>query len=551
MAVTLTPYGKNLALSALLPSGSSVWVGLLTALPTSRVGTDGTEASGAGYSRVEFRDWSTSNLSAQTIRSNIRAIEFDELTGDLVGIVGWGIWGSELGSDLLAFGKIGDAEGGEVERSYIKRDRIRILPGRLGPSLGRGVNSGIGAFSLPTPSAFVWDPESLGQIPTGLPGYSYARTGAAHTIQLIGGKYTVVSVPENSPQYVDHPVLGSGLWSEDYAANTFTNTDDFSHSDWTKNNCTAVGGQAAPDGSNDAFYINGSGSSFHTFRQDHTIAAFSTSNLFAVFAKPGNEDYLRLYMGATAERGHAFFDLVNGGTTETGGPDFVSAGTFGPFLNDFYYCWMLCGTDSGTSIGFSINAAQYNDATYASSGNDIIVWGPQMIADAIHPYHSYILSGASAGVRNTGRLLYECANAPTLGTLLVEATGANVNNPNDPVMLARLIRAAGSSNPESNDEIGLYCNAADSVYGYMRSGGGTADEIAASGDDLDGNRFTAALSYAANDMHLYRDGVSEGVDFSITIPTSIDTVELGGGGTVNGVLHRALHIGLEDVSVWP
>jgi hypothetical protein len=122
----LTSYARALALQAVIPNGTTLYVALFTTLPIYD-GTGGVEASGSSYARKSHASWLTAQFGALTRTYNNGAITFTALTGALSGIVGWGIYDASSGGNLIAFGEIRDAADAAVTKNFIATDEPRFI----------------------------------------------------------------------------------------------------------------------------------------------------------------------------------------------------------------------------------------------------------------------------------------------------------------------------------------------------------------------------------------------------------------------------------------
>lgn len=128
----LTVLSKQTALAAVLPSGTDVYVGFFTIVPTDDTPTGGTEATGSGYARVAHNTWTNSTVGDDVYRVNSGAVEFAALSADLTGINGWGIWDAATSGNLLAYGPILDVGGNEVEdKTFTSGNQPRFVSGEL------------------------------------------------------------------------------------------------------------------------------------------------------------------------------------------------------------------------------------------------------------------------------------------------------------------------------------------------------------------------------------------------------------------------------------
>lgn len=126
----LSEIGKELALAAVLPNGTDVWVALLTTMPDEEDGTGLVEAMGSGYARVAHDAWLNTTADGVTYRTNDGAIEFAALSGAL-SVVGWAIYDADTGGDLLAFGSLRDVAGEVLAYNFVSTDQPRFIAQEL------------------------------------------------------------------------------------------------------------------------------------------------------------------------------------------------------------------------------------------------------------------------------------------------------------------------------------------------------------------------------------------------------------------------------------
>jgi hypothetical protein len=127
----LSSTGVNVALAAIMVSGTDRYVGLLTTLPNSRDGTGLVEASGSGYARVAHSAWLNGTSGSDVVRMNSGSVTFAALTAALDGIVGWGIWDAAAAGNLLAFGPMLTAGGDETSIDFIASDQPQFADQEL------------------------------------------------------------------------------------------------------------------------------------------------------------------------------------------------------------------------------------------------------------------------------------------------------------------------------------------------------------------------------------------------------------------------------------
>lgn len=116
-----------LALAAVLPSGTDVYVALFTGGPPPPLGV-GTELALAGYARVAHSAWTTTNLGSFSTRANSTSITFAPI--DAAGSCDtWLIYDSAVGGVFLRGGGLGGTvsfDAGDILRFPIGGLRITI-----------------------------------------------------------------------------------------------------------------------------------------------------------------------------------------------------------------------------------------------------------------------------------------------------------------------------------------------------------------------------------------------------------------------------------------
>ena len=132
----LSSDGAVIALTAVLPNGTDVYVGLITSFPVDRSGTGLVEASVAAYARVAHQDWLDDDDAGSNIRINDGAVSFAALGANLPGVVGFGIWDALTSGVLLAFGPLLDADDVQITRSFITGDQPEFADQTLKLRLG-------------------------------------------------------------------------------------------------------------------------------------------------------------------------------------------------------------------------------------------------------------------------------------------------------------------------------------------------------------------------------------------------------------------------------
>jgi hypothetical protein len=99
---------------------SNLYVALFTVTPGES--TPGTEVSGSGYSRVLFNNWAA---AASGSVSNNAAISFPDAAASWGTIVGFGIYDSASGGNLLLYGDLTTA------KAIASGDSVQFASGNL------------------------------------------------------------------------------------------------------------------------------------------------------------------------------------------------------------------------------------------------------------------------------------------------------------------------------------------------------------------------------------------------------------------------------------
>ena len=100
------PEARALALAAILPAGTDVYVALFLGNPID----GGAELTLTGYARAAFQNWTTADLGGESQRSNAAVLAFLEITGAGTADY-WAIYDSPGGGVLLRSGMLLDGLG--------------------------------------------------------------------------------------------------------------------------------------------------------------------------------------------------------------------------------------------------------------------------------------------------------------------------------------------------------------------------------------------------------------------------------------------------------
>ena len=414
-----------------------------------------------------------------------------------------------------------------------------------------GIIHSIELFGTPASdpaAAWVFDPCSTEAIPA---GYTFSRSSVATTYQLDGsGNREVTDVSSNIPRYCDS-LYGRGLLIEPSRTNLIQRSETFSNAYWTKTGSdVATGGQAAPDGSTDAFYMdNDTVSGNHMWRAVIPQADLTASEIYTVsaFVKPSTQSWVQLHTERTntTDCATANYDLVNGVVGVTNHSQFLDAGIELGYKNGFARVWLrfqMFGTTSDMRLDIFAAEAD-NDIVFVGSSTDLVVFGAQWEVDGLS---SYIRSDAGSNTtRAAEQLTYSLGTTVTSGTLLTSAT--HIGTPGyiaDTGVVAELY--VDANNHMSNRHTSTPNARTEGTIG------GTGEWGINSGDPSDGLTHCIGNSFAQNDIQMYLDNTSVGTDTSTSAIPSFGNIAIGstqsGASPFHGIIHKVAVTTAEDES---
>lgn len=195
--------------------------------------------------------------------------------------------------------------------------------------------------------------------------FTVSRNSEASRINSDGFlEFVGANVPRLDYTFTSYPEL----LIENESTNELKYSEDFTQSDWTKNNVTVSGSQYNHiTNRNDATKLTNSGTTDSYLRQ--TFSTGSGSSTFSVYAKKGSLDIVELRcLSLTSLDPYAQFDLRNGEVL------FVETGYSAKIieLRDGWY--RLIMTMNGALSNYSIHAGKSND----DSGGFVYIYGAQI-----------------------------------------------------------------------------------------------------------------------------------------------------------------------------
>jgi hypothetical protein len=318
-----------------------------------------------------------------------------------------------------------------------------------------------------------------------------------------------------------------GFLIEEQRTNLLLQSADFGTSWGTSSTTVTTNSTTSPDGGTNADTIahTASGGAINQTTQAFTASSTVT---FSVFAKKNASNFVRFEIGNLV---NCWFDLNTGATaTNSAGSGNVlfSSKSIQAINNGWYRCVVAVTTTTVTTLGCLLFATNTDNNT-SSNGSSVYLWGAQAEVGAFAT--SYIATTAAAATRLADSALITGANFSgffnaSAGTLTVQhrsiGTPSNCN--------LYQVRRDGTG----ADEITLRYGSAlggspGSVDMYVRAGSVTQMDSGGSVIAL-GTLYKTAFTHAANDCALVTNGGAAQTDTSVTLPTGIAEMIIGGTG---------------------
>ena len=325
---------------------------------------------------------------------------------------------------------------------------------------------------------------------------------------------------------------------EPQRTNLALQSEAFNNAAWTKGGSTITSNATvSPDG-----YTNADAIVDTATNAEHNIAlaaaATTTSNsahTISVFLKSGTQPFAMLRNFGSA--GQQYFCVVvnlDTGTitkTQAGSATTSTAATITNYGNGWYRVTATCSFAS--TINYPIlnlvNSAtptigSFGEVTYLGNGtNSVFAWGFQL-ENASAYATSYIPTLGSAVTRGS-----DAASKTGISSLLNSSQGTifleveRIGPSGDAAENLIFI-----SDTSTDNFVNIIFNVSTSRYrAQVREGGVTTGLVNATAAYT--GSIKIAMAYAANDLVLYINGVQQGIDTSVTIPSAaFDSLGLGG-----------------------
>ena len=343
----------------------------------------------------------------------------------------------------------------------------------------------------------------------------------ATTATRVNASGLVESMGNNVPRLDYSNGTCPSLLVEPQRTNLFTYSEDYTNSNWTKENATiSANSTTAPSGITTADLITSTSSSFSDILQGTSQSSGNTYTL-SCYAKKGSSDwiFLRLTFAAAAPR--VWFNVNTGtiGTIQSG-----LTATIESVGNGWYRC-SVTGVASATPPADRIDIALANaDAsTSPSVGNSVYVWGAQMEAGS---YATSYIPTTSASVTRNADLISKTGISSligqTEGTMFCDIY--NTSNSNYGIVLSQTLGDYTNSIYFFN--VGLSNQFVAEVFT-----GGVLQMAYAKGSTLSMGRNKIAITYKNNDFAVALNGVIVWADTLGSVPTTnnLDFTDAGIG----------------------
>jgi len=316
-------------------------------------------------------------------------------------------------------------------------------------------------------------------------------------------KEGLIEVVGNDIPRIDYKDSAEGaLLLEPQSSNLITYSEDFSQSDWTKDNATITQNSTiSPDGMMNASLM------LSTNSNTRISDAIAVPNTFyvSVFVKYIDQQFIQIYSGASGSY-YINFDIKN--KLHQGG-SLVSEVKFEEYGNG----WLRLGAkfsgagaaSSTIRLGFSqsLTSSYGNSGGNTSSGSSVYIWGAQLEEES-YPT-SYIPTSGSSVTR-----LADTANG---------SGNSEVFNDSEGVLFANISAFVGAGGGTRRIEVSNSVNASQYVRLQIANGDGSLYGTVDNGTQqflFNATSFDATLSnkislkYKQNDFSLFLNGFEVG-----------------------------------------
>mgnify|MGYP003642997774 CR=1 FL=1 len=339
--------------------------------------------------------------------------------------------------------------------------------------------------------------------------FDFTRASTATYVDSDG----LIKTAGNAEARVDYTDSTKGaLLLEPARSNSIQYSEDFSNAAWVSlGSSITLNSIVSPDGTLNASKIFGDGSQPYVAIKDNIVFSSTGEYTLSVYAKVGNNNFLRLQFAGVTNGSSAYYDLENG-TTSSSGASIVYVG------NGWYRCILtnnLTGVDLTGAVqifaSYSTSASTFPSVSDATNQN-IYLWGAQIEAGSYAT--SYIPTSGSSVTRvaefssQTG---VEQVIGQSEGTMYIEFIPLDASA----TQILFQIRTTGSSN---SGQIDFRLQS-----GAIRTLGNDAgsNQFSFSGGSYTvGTTYKVAVRYKTNDTKLYINGLFAGSDTTCSFSSS-------------------------------
>ena len=378
------------------------------------------------------------------------------------------------------------------------------------------------------------DNKSLVDAVTGAQLVTFTRASSG---TFVGSDGLIKTAATNEPRFDHNPTTGEslGLLVEEARTNLVLRSEEFDDVAWTKTNSTVTAdGAISPDGTMDADKIVSNSASLG-FVVQSVSQATGTSYTWSVFAKAGEYSFCQLRITGTVVLSitRAYFNLATGTTTGTTN----CTASITAFGNGWYKCsitytTILAATASPRFYG-QVDAAD----TVGDGTSGIYIWGAQMEAGAFPtsyiPTTTATVTRAADVASITGSNFSSWYNQAE-GTVFAEFTAAAYNT-------ASLAISDGTNNNR------IMIDRGSTGTRYIITNAGVSQSGGAQTPYTLNSFAKASIGFALDNCNLAVNGLTQTVDTSVSIPSTVDRLLLGVNASASGYGNGPI----KRVTFWP
>ncbi len=370
----------------------------------------------------------------------------------------------------------------------------------------------------------------------------FVRNSTATYVGFDGLIKTAPAAPTNDPAAArfDHdPVTKQslGLLIEQARTNTCLQSEALDVAPWSNTrSITTPNATTAPDGSLSAAKIGddvGGNPDTVRLRQNISGIATSTKHCCSYFAKADQTTWCAITFGALGALDiKQYYDLTNG-VVGTPSIDVDDSG-IEDYGNGWYRCWLTFTSDAADASGFfniDLAAGDGNTVVPRDGTSSIFAWGASLEVGAF--LTSYIPTTTTSVTRAA-----DVCSTTDLSWYGIDSTWY-MNFLQSTALVAPIFSISDGT---TSNRANAVTDTGQGVDFAHITPVGEDGFINGTGDFVLGSPVKAAMAYATNDMVGYVNGVQNGVEPLVTVPTSAPFVTLRIGANRNATAFWTGHI---------